>query len=218
MKKSTHVLVMLCFGWRVASGFFRYSPVRHNEPVNVGKNTVVMEGGRLPMAKQLQRVLSSAAVGFALMGPMVFDPLMAQASPKRVVGNIPTSGLIFKDTLNVEAFSDPKVDGVTLYLSDFTRPVSDKLMNGDFFSDPSSASMTCVRSGPMKVQDDTTTSKEGQELFKEDRSFFKSIVVRRLYDKEEGNLVYVAYSSKIDPNTDSNKSRFKSSLCALHIE
>lgn len=39
-----------------------------------------------------------------------------------------------QDKLNVEAFSDPKVKGVTLYLSDFSRPVADKLINGDIFS------------------------------------------------------------------------------------
>lgn len=49
-------------------------------------------------------------------------------------------------------------------------------------------------------------------------SFFKSIVVRRLYDKEANNVVYVSYSSKLDTGSDGNKSRFKSSLCALHIE
>lgn len=41
----------------------------------------------------------------------------------------------------MEAFSDPKVKGVTLYLSDFSRPVADKLMNGDIFSGES-----CCRS------------------------------------------------------------------------
>lgn len=49
-------------------------------------------------------------------------------------------------------------------------------------------------------------------------SFFKSIVVRRLYDKEANNVVYVSYSSKLDAASDGNKSRFKSSLCAVHIE
>ena len=34
----------------------------------------------------------------------------------------------------MEAFSDPKVKGVTLYLSDFSRPMADKLVKGDFFS------------------------------------------------------------------------------------
>lgn len=49
-------------------------------------------------------------------------------------------------------------------------------------------------------------------------SFFKSIVVRRLYDKEANNVVYVSFSSKLDTNSDGNKSRFKSSLCAIHVE
>lgn len=39
-----------------------------------------------------------------------------------------------QDKLNVEGFTDPKVDGVTLYLSDFSRPVADKILNGDIFS------------------------------------------------------------------------------------
>ena len=32
------------------------------------------------------------------------------------VGDIPASGLIFKDSINIEAFRDPKVDGVTIYI------------------------------------------------------------------------------------------------------
>eukprot|EP00903_Cladosiphon_okamuranus_P018685 g17198.t1 len=166
----------------------------------------------------VKAVLTSAAIGLTLAGPMVSLPGPAGASDKRAVGEISASGLVFKDKLNVEAFPDPKVKGVTLYLSDFSRPVADKLLNGDMFSDPSSAALFCVRSGPMEVVDGLNSSKEGEELFKEDRSFFKSIVVRRLYDKEANNVVYVSYSSKLDAGSDANKSRFKSSLCALHIE
>ncbi|CAB1121474.1 unnamed protein product [Ectocarpus sp. CCAP 1310/34] len=169
-------------------------------------------------ARGVKTAFTSAAIGLTLAGPMVSLPGTASAGDKRTVGEISASGLVFKDKLNVEAFSDPKVKGVTLYLSDFARPVADKLMNGDIFSDPSSASLFCVRSGPMEVKDGISTSKEGEELFKEDRSFLKSIVVRRLYDKETNNIVYVSYSSKLDTGSDGNKSRFKSSLCALHIE
>lgn len=35
--------------------------------------------------------------------------------------------------------------------------------------DPSSAALYCVRSGPMEVKDGLNSSKEGEELFKEDR-------------------------------------------------
>lgn len=46
-----------------------------------------------------------------------------------------------QDKLKVEAFSDPKVQGVTLYLSDFDRPVADKLLKGDIFSGEGTADL-----------------------------------------------------------------------------
>ncbi|CAM9702123.1 unnamed protein product, partial [Phaeothamnion confervicola] len=111
-----------------------------------------------------------------------------------------------------------QVEGVALYLSDFSRPLTERLQK-DFFSDPSTASMTCARTGPMSVADGTSTSKGGEEILTEARSlFFKTIKVRRLYDKDAGTVVYVAYSDKFDARADDNKSRFKSSLCALHVD
>ena len=43
-----------------------------------------------------------------------------------------------------------EVEGVSLYLSDFTKPITDR-MSKDFFSDPSNADLECVRTGPVKV-------------------------------------------------------------------
>lgn len=42
------------------------------------------------------------------------------------------SGLIFKDTVEVTAFDDPEIDGITIYISDFKRSLADKLSK-DFF-------------------------------------------------------------------------------------
>jgi catabolite regulation protein CreA len=42
--------------------------------------------------------------------------------------------------------------------------------------------------------------------------------VRRIIDPSSKNVVYVSYSQKVVSNDDSNKSRFKSSLCAVHID
>ncbi len=72
------------------------------------------------------------------------------ADDKRQVADIPASGLIFKDAINVEAFPDPKVKGVTIYVSDFRRPLAERLAK-DFFSDPSQASVACVGSGTIKM-------------------------------------------------------------------
>ena len=68
----------------------------------------------------------------ALAATFVATPFPAAAdADRRIVGEISGSGLVFKDTLKVEAFSDPKVSGVQLYLSDFQRPVTEKLAKGD---------------------------------------------------------------------------------------
>ena len=60
----------------------------------------------------------------------------ANAADKRQIASITASGLVFKDKLIVDAFADPKVEGVTLYVSDFERPVVERVQK-DFFSDPS---------------------------------------------------------------------------------
>ena len=41
---------------------------------------------------------------------------------------------------------DPKVKGVQLYISDFQRPITERLQK-DFFSDPTLASVSCAKIG-----------------------------------------------------------------------
>jgi catabolite regulation protein CreA len=50
------------------------------------------------------------------------------------------------------AFQDPKVEGVTIYLADFERPINEKLAK-NFFDDPTSTSLTCARGTNIKVGD-----------------------------------------------------------------
>jgi catabolite regulation protein CreA len=134
------------------------------------------------------------------------------------VAEIQTSGLIFKDTLVIERFDDPKVKGVKLYVADYQRPLNERLAN-NFFSDPTQASVTCVRNGPIVIADDISTSKDGEEVFSQARSlFFKSVKVRRVYDKASNTLIYVSYSTRLSKDDDENKSRFKSTMCAVPID
>lgn len=61
-------------------------------------------------------------------------------------------------------------------------------------------------------------SEEGEEVFEENRSlFFKAIRVKRVYDKQSNTVVYASYSTRLDKNSDKNKARFKSSLCAVSL-
>jgi CreA protein len=97
----------------------------------------------------------------------------------------------------VEAIADPKVQGVTCHISRFSRSVIDRLSKGDWFVDPSNSSIACHQTGPMTISDiDTSTS--GEEVFSERLSLiFKSLAVRRIYDKKNMTLIYVIYSRQV---------------------
>lgn len=85
----------------------------------------------------------------------------ANAADSRTIGQISGSGLVFKDTLVVESFDDPKVKGVTLYVSNFERPLTERLSK-DFFTEPSYASVTAVKTGPVEVADNIDKSEKGE--------------------------------------------------------
>ena len=96
----------------------------------------------------------------------------------RTVGEISASGIFFKDTITVESFNDPKVQGVTLYISNFQRPLNERLQK-DFFSDPSTASVGCAKTGPVAVADNIAIGKQGEEVFEENKSLlFKQLRVQ----------------------------------------
>jgi CreA protein len=97
----------------------------------------------------------------------------------------------------VEAFTDPKVAGVTCHLVRFDRSVIDRLTKGNWFENPSNSAIACERTGPIVVAG-IATGPKGEEVFSERLSlFFKSMAVRRIYDKRDDTLIYVAYSRQV---------------------
>ena len=97
----------------------------------------------------------------------------------------------------VEAVPDPKVGGVTCHLVRFDRSVIDRLTKGNWFENPSNSGIACQQTGPIVIGKIVTTAK-GEEVFSQRMSlFFKSISVRRIYDKTNDTLVYVAYSRQV---------------------
>lgn len=142
----------------------------------------------------------------------------ANADGSRTIGEISGSGLVFKDTLKVESFDDPKVKGVTLYVSNFERPLTERIQK-DFFTEPSYASVTAIKTGPITVADNIDKSTKGEPVFEEKRSLlFKELRVQRIYDEEKKTVVYVSFNTRLDKGADSNKSRFKSSISAVSLE
>jgi len=98
--------------------------------------------------------------------------------------------------IKVDAFADPKVDGVTCHMSHFDRGVIDRISKGKWFEDPSNASIACRQTGPITIAD-IKLGKSGEEVFKKRQSLiFKTVAVRRIYDRENNALLYLVYSRK----------------------
>lgn len=98
--------------------------------------------------------------------------------------------------IKVQALSDPKVAGVTCHLSHFDRGFWDRVSKGNWFEDPSNASIACRQTGPITIAD-IDLDKNGEEVFSQRMSLvFKSIAVRRIYDEANNTLIYVVYSRR----------------------
>ncbi len=101
------------------------------------------------------------------------------------------------NSIVVDAIPDPKVQGVTCHLTHFDRSLIDRLSKGNWFVDPSNSSISCRQTGPIVVGDIDQSSR-GEEVFSQRLSLiFKSLAVRRIYDKKNETLVYVIYSRQV---------------------
>jgi len=97
----------------------------------------------------------------------------------------------------VEAVPDPKIQGVTCHLVHFDRGVIDRLAKGNWFENPSNSGIACAQTGPIVIGK-IATGPKGEDVFTEHMSlFFKSIAVRRIYDKKTDTLIYIAYSRQV---------------------
>jgi CreA protein len=79
----------------------------------------------------------------------------------------------------------------------FDRSVIDRLTKGNWFENPSNSAISCERTGPIVIGN-IATGPSGEEVFSQRLSlFFKSMAVRRIYDRKNDTLVYVAYSRQV---------------------
>lgn len=97
----------------------------------------------------------------------------------------------------IESLADPKVEGVTCHIAYFDRSVIDRLQQGNWFQDPSNSSISCARTGPIKIGD-IDQGEGGEEVFREGRSIiFKSIRVTRIWDKKNQTLIYLSHGRDV---------------------
>ena len=128
---------------------------------------------------------------------LILGAVMAAAAPALAdeVGKIGTDWT--GNDIVIEAISDPEVQGVTCHMTYFSRGLIDRLRQGNWFQDPSNSSIACRQTGPIVIGK-IDTDKNGDEIFSERQSLiFKSLAVRRIYDKKNNTLVYVSFSRQI---------------------
>jgi CreA protein len=104
------------------------------------------------------------------------------------------------DKIVVEAFDDPKVDGVTCYLS---RAKTGGVKGGlGLAEDRAEASIACRQVGPIVFKGKL---KDGEEVFKERTSLvFKTMQVVRFFDAKRNTLVYLVYSDRVIEGSPQN--------------
>ena len=138
-------------------------------------------------------------VAKGLLGLCLALPLVVQAEE---IGEVST---VFKwvgpnDKIVVEAFDDPKVEGVTCYLS---RAKTGGVKCGlGLAEDRAEASIACRQVGPIRF---TGKLKDGEEVFKERTSLvFKTMQVVRFFDQKRNTLVYLVYSDRVIEGSPQN--------------
>ena len=115
------------------------------------------------------------------------------------------------DKIIVEAFDDPQIKNVSLYIS--------RANTGGMFGalglaeDIAAMALSCQQTGPVELPEKIKRGKaDGKMIFQKDTSLiFKTLQVVRFYDPARHTLVYLAYSDKVltgSPN---------SGLCSVPI-
>ena len=97
----------------------------------------------------------------------------------------------------IEAVNDPEVSGVTCHIAYFERSIIDRLSQGNWFEDPSNASIACRQTGPITIGD-IDRSADGEEVFRERRSIIlKTLRIKRIFDEENQTLIYLAHAREL---------------------
>ncbi|MBF0110393.1 MAG: CreA family protein [Magnetococcales bacterium] len=135
--------------------------------------------------------------GFSLVLFLFPWPLQSEE-----IGSVDT---VFKflgpdDKIVLEAFDDPKVEGVSCHMS---RAKSGGISGGlGLAEDPSNASIACRQTGPIRMIEPL---KDGEEVFTVKTSLvFKELHVVRFFDRKRNTLVYLVYSDRLIEGSPKN--------------
>lgn len=150
-------------------------------------------------AKQHQHQLQSTLVALSCT---LFNFLFLNLAFAEEIGRVDTRfrPLSPDDTIRVESFEDPKVQGVVCYLS--RAQVGGYSGAMGMAEDTSDASIDCRQVGPIVFLEPFS---KGENVFRERRSLiFKTMKVIRYCDVEHNSLVYLVYSERVIEGSPKN--------------
>ena len=142
----------------------------------------------------MKRLMIAAALTLAAGANAVLaEELTCISTSFRLVGK--------NDRVCITAFDDPKVSGVTCYISQAkTGGLGGTL---GLAEDPSRFSLACRQVGPVSV--DISTLPENEKVYADHTSiFFKHTNILRTVDKKRNTLIYVAISDKLIDGSPQN--------------
>ncbi|MDR0225584.1 MAG: CreA family protein [Burkholderiaceae bacterium] len=146
------------------------------------------------MTPRARELLQAAGLSALLLG--------AWGARAEQVGSVDT---VFKfigpdHKIVVDAYDDPKVQGVTCYVS---RAKTGGIKGGlGLAEDRAEASITCHQTGPLQIP---APLKQQEEVFSERISLlFKRLRVVRMVDAPRNTLVYMTYSDRVIEGSPQN--------------
>jgi CreA protein len=130
--------------------------------------------------------------GDVIMKKRYFLPLLLllNGCDSNEVGDVSLGLFTLKD-IKLNHFQDPIITGVTCHVASVEANLS--------FADPSDSSIACRQTGDITAQmiAQIDQSDSGEVIFKKSKSvFLKTMKIRRIFDKQNQTLMYLAYSTK----------------------
>ncbi len=129
--------------------------------------------------------------------------LLACGARSEQIGEVDTVFILFgaNHKIVVEAYDDPKVAGVTCYVS---RAKTGGIKGAfGLAEDKAEASIACRQTGPISFKSDRMDKQE--EMFNERISLvFKKLRVIRMLDRQRNTLVYLTYSDRVIEGSPQN--------------
>jgi CreA protein len=141
----------------------------------------------------MRLVVAAAALCFVMSGTASAEDLACVSTTFNLLSP--------NDKVCVSGFDDPKVPGVTCFISQARKGGWGQPLGLN--EDPSNFSVSCRQTGPITA--DIAKLPEREEAFSEKTSiFFKKTRIYRIPDAQRNIIVYLAVSSKIIEGSPAN--------------